>query len=354
VFDRLGGEVVQEMVGDIRDTFIAKVVGGKTFAEVGGLWGTVSEKVSVAQSNGAKSLTMIDVTPINNDPNGLWQKFKERMGTFGIYEYQSMDQDICNFLHDSTCQQFDVVHCSGILYHHPHPFLILSALRKISRQYLVLTSAVTREVIQNEQGSYHLPPSAVMLVAQSEFAVQKSYWQKVTPSGAEGLTDRCRYTLDNYAPWWWLPTPSALVSMCEVVGFKVVDIGAYWGGNAVTLLLETVPEDEVFVEPGTISRSKLIEDKLQDLRRGLNEADGRSQGSENEEKERTEEVFRLKLELQQIRETVQELECRLSSEVNADEALAQAHRMIRAMESSKFWKLRTHWMKLKSKLSLGS
>ena len=32
---------------DVRDTYIAQVVAGKSFADVGGLWGTVNEKVSV-------------------------------------------------------------------------------------------------------------------------------------------------------------------------------------------------------------------------------------------------------------------------------------------------------------------
>ena len=48
---------------DVRDTYIRQVVAGKSFADVGGLWGTVNEKVSVAHAYGARALTMIDVSP---------------------------------------------------------------------------------------------------------------------------------------------------------------------------------------------------------------------------------------------------------------------------------------------------
>jgi hypothetical protein len=40
---------------DLRDQYISKVVTDKTFAEVGGLWGTINEKISVAYQYGAAS-----------------------------------------------------------------------------------------------------------------------------------------------------------------------------------------------------------------------------------------------------------------------------------------------------------
>ncbi|WP_407525533.1 hypothetical protein [Methylobacterium oryzisoli] len=46
---------------DHRNDVIAKIVQGKSFAEVGGLWGLVNEKVSVAHDAGATDLCMIDI-----------------------------------------------------------------------------------------------------------------------------------------------------------------------------------------------------------------------------------------------------------------------------------------------------
>ena len=39
---------------DVRDTYIRQVVAGKSFADIGGLWGTVNEKVSVAHTHGVR------------------------------------------------------------------------------------------------------------------------------------------------------------------------------------------------------------------------------------------------------------------------------------------------------------
>ena len=46
-------------MSDVRDTYIGQLVAGKSFADVGGLWGTVNEKVSVAHTHAARTLTMI-------------------------------------------------------------------------------------------------------------------------------------------------------------------------------------------------------------------------------------------------------------------------------------------------------
>ena len=56
-------------MSDARDTYISQVAAGKSFADVGGLWGTVNEKVSVAHTHGARALTMIDVSPPDTE---LW------------------------------------------------------------------------------------------------------------------------------------------------------------------------------------------------------------------------------------------------------------------------------------------
>ena len=41
---------------DIRDVFIRRVATGRSFVDVGALWGTVNEKVSVAKGAGATTM----------------------------------------------------------------------------------------------------------------------------------------------------------------------------------------------------------------------------------------------------------------------------------------------------------
>ncbi|MEG5171858.1 tetratricopeptide repeat protein [Microcoleus sp. B3-D7] len=223
---------------DIRDRYIARVAKGKTFAEVGGLWGTVSEKVSVASKYGAVSLTMIDAMPASMH---WWQDFHDRMTSLNIANYHCINQDITQIQLADIGEPYDVVHCAGVLYHHPHPLQILVALRQITREHLVFTSAITQEVIENELGRYEIPASGVMFIPaldDAERAILTAYWQQyLNNNPLIGITEKAVFDINDFAPWWWLPTATALESMCEVAGFKVLDKGLTWDNNALTLLL---------------------------------------------------------------------------------------------------------------------
>lgn len=103
----------------------------------------------------------------------------------------------------------------------------------------MLTSSITQEIVENENGRYAIPPSGVMFVpalSDCEREILKRYWEGMG-AVAYGLTERIRYRLDDFGAWWWLPTAPALVAMCETAGFKVLDHGATWGKNALVLLL---------------------------------------------------------------------------------------------------------------------
>lgn len=221
---------------DVRDKYISRVVKGNTFADIGGLWGTVNEKVSVAHRCGASELTMMDIQPPESD---LWQKFHDRMGALGISGYRCVTLDLGHPQIASTVQPVDVVHCSGVLYHHPNPMLLLANLRRTSRKFVILTSAITRGEIKNKKGRYSLPPSSVLFVpalSDAEREIMRAHWE---PYGtAYGLTQKCEFTVDNFAPWWWLPTATALLAMCTAAGFSVEDSAHTWNDNALTILLK--------------------------------------------------------------------------------------------------------------------
>jgi SAM-dependent methyltransferase len=341
-------------VSDLRDQFIGRVVSNKTFAEVGGLWGTVNEKLSVAHSFNASSLTMIDLASQDQDPMDLWGKFKQRMVDLQISNYSCIDnQDICSFLPDEKTPQFDVVHCSGVLYHHPNPLLVLQSLWKITRSHLILASAVTRESIRNENGEYYIPRSAALLVpalSGQEFSVHKAHWDRVAPG--YGITEKYQYSIDDFAPWWWLPTPDALVAMCEVVGFKVLDLGLGWAENALILLLEK-PDDTVDSRPLS-TRFPSIDAKLEEIRKQLQpEILGDHQGELCSTL--TAELETLKRSLAHAHSRIKNLEEVVKKKKSVIQLLRitsnevqQLENKIQAMESSKFWRLRQQWIQLKN------
>lgn len=223
------------MHADLRDEYISRVVGGHSFADVGGLWGTVNEKASVAHRFGATALTMIDMQPEGNE---WWQKFQERMRAHEISGCQCISAQLDQVARNS----FDVVHCSGVLYHHPHPLTIIADLRAITRRHLILTSAITQEHISNAEGEYRIPASGVLFVpalSERERRVLSVHW-KAAGAEVHGITTPVKFELAEFGPWWWLPTAGAMRAMAETCGFRVVEGDFTWNSNAYTILCEAV------------------------------------------------------------------------------------------------------------------
>ncbi len=223
-------------MSDPRDSYIKKVAKGKSFADVGGLWGTVNEKVSIAHQHGASSLTMIDIS----GPD-LWNLFEERRRLLGLPEVRCIREDVLTLAETSPCPEFDVMHCSGLLYHMPNPMQLLIALRKMIREYLVFTSAVSATVVKTDRGVLEVPRAAALFVPAlqgKEREILSSYWQRFVGDGAIGLTrDVASWQPNDFAPWWWLPTVEALKAMCEAAGFHCEDGAHFWNNNAYVLLL---------------------------------------------------------------------------------------------------------------------
>ncbi|MEM4546869.1 MAG: hypothetical protein QW328_08945 [Nitrososphaerota archaeon] len=223
---------------DPRDSYIAQVVQGRSFLEVGGLWGGVNEKVSVAYRFGARRLAIVDVAKPENQ---WWEFFRQRMTQMDIKNYDAYAEDICTVDSVRIGAPFDVVHCSGVLYNLPDPMRLLAVLRSITIEFCILTSVVIPEVIENEVSCYKLPPSAMVFVpalTDRERDCLKAYWRQfLGNSVAYGITDVASFSVDDFAPWWWLPTATALKAMCRSAGFQVVDSQPCWNNGALTLLL---------------------------------------------------------------------------------------------------------------------
>lgn len=71
----------------LRSCVLGPLTTDKTFAEVGGLWGTVNETVSTALQFGAREATMIDIQPLGNH---TWTRFHERCAELGVSGYHSV------------------------------------------------------------------------------------------------------------------------------------------------------------------------------------------------------------------------------------------------------------------------
>lgn len=224
----------QPTARDARDEFLGRVVRGKSFCDVGGLWATVRERVSTAAAAGASALTMLDVAAPEDE---LWVRFSERMAALGVGDYRTVSLD----LHDPRIPQYDVVHCSGVLYHSPDPVRTIAALRRMTREWLVLSCSVTPAVIRNPTGTVVLPAGGWLFLPSlggRERAVVKAHWEPEVGDAAIGLTTPYPvFDPDDWGPWYWLPTVAGFTAMACFVGFDLVDSAPIWSGNAHTLLL---------------------------------------------------------------------------------------------------------------------
>lgn len=229
-------DVAQPVYRDARDEFIGRVVAGKIFVDVGGLWGTVRERVSVAHAAGAGEVYMIDVAPPGDE---LWTRFGDRMQALGVTGYGITSAD----LHAPGLPEFDVVHCSGVLYHSPNPMATVHALKRLTREFLVLSCSVVPRVIRNPVGTLTLPAAAWLFLPAlggREAAIVREHWRPHVRDTAIGLTRPFpgAFDPDDWGPWYWLPTVDGLVEMARFCGFHVIDEAPIWGGNAHTMLLK--------------------------------------------------------------------------------------------------------------------
>ena len=210
---------------------IAELVPNKTFADIGGLWGTVNETVSIAIQHGAREATMVDIQPLQNK---WWMAFHERCDELGVSGYRSVVGDICDDRIADEIGCFDITHCSGIIYHVPDPVGMIRNLLSITRERFILSSMVVPRRIQNHFGTLELGTGQCLLVpvlSEHERKIVAEYFTQMKVN-AGGLTQSSPFMAKDgrilYGPWWWLFTTETLAGMCELFGVSVENVWVDW------------------------------------------------------------------------------------------------------------------------------
>ncbi len=229
-----------------RDRIIRDHVRDLSFVDVGALWGTRNEKVSVATLAGAKSVAIIDAFPSGHE---AWTLCREHCRSLGVSGYTEHSLNLDDPLIHEKVGTFDFVYCSGIIYHTPSPFYSLQRLFALTGRYLMLASMIVPETITNEFGSINLSGGGTLFVPGltdttrsimgAHFAGKGLAIMHITPT--ESAPEPFMWkpgTAPNYGPWWWLLTMQTLCSMVETVGFKIVATTSEWDGRTAVLFCE--------------------------------------------------------------------------------------------------------------------
>ena len=186
-------------------SYIRRLAPGQTFLDVGCMWGVNGEYSFVAESAGASGVTALDV--FGPTPE-FEQKRRERGSQVRFVLGDATDPRTI-----AAIGPHDVVFCAGVLYHHPSPFDLLTALRQLCRTTLILRTSTIPEV----DG---LPNAAVFFPMLDEAARDTWNLKRLGLPHQEGISNPFQPE-QGYGNWFWGLSPSCLRSMLQVAGFHV-------------------------------------------------------------------------------------------------------------------------------------
>lgn len=186
---------------------VGRYAAGKTFVDVGCMWKVHGEYALHALASGAVAVTGIDQMDATSEFAG---RNAEHGGGVRFLKGDLNDPAI-----DTWAGLHDVVFCSGVLYHVPNPVYSILQMRRLCAETLILTSASTMD------GAV---PNAMVFLPGLRAEERAALTFQTTRGGSKiGLDSTIDANL-GYAPWYWLPTPSAIRSMVEAAGFDVKEI----------------------------------------------------------------------------------------------------------------------------------
>jgi hypothetical protein len=175
-----------------REELVAAHVAGRSFADIGCMWSVDGAIAFAAEEAGATEVTAMDVMA----PTPAYEAEHARR--------QSRVRFVRGDVHDPAALQevgvHDVVWCSGVIYHAPHPLLTLERLRSITGATLLLASEVIPEVRRHPNACVFAPPPGIHPAHTEPFDPER-----------------------GYGNWHWGITRSALLAMLEATGFAIAN-----------------------------------------------------------------------------------------------------------------------------------
>lgn len=181
---------------------IKKYAPGKSIADIGCMWGINGLNSFLAEESGATKLIAVDVYP---ESEKFLEEKKKRNSAV-----QFVLGDINLLETTEKIGVSDVVLCSGVLYHTPDPFHLLTRLRAICKETLILNTQSIPEMhgIRNAAIFYPFLPEKQRRIWDRGVGSQKAIRGPYEPES-------------GYGNWFWGMTPSSIESMLQCAGFQV-------------------------------------------------------------------------------------------------------------------------------------
>jgi len=194
----------------LRLSLIERYAPGKSFADIGCLWGVHGFYSFFAEEHGATSVAAVDVYPASEE---FERERARRRSKIDFIQGDINRQETIDRIGPR-----DVVFCSGLLYHVPNPVHTLSRLRLICNEVLILGSQTIPEfpVARNVAVFYPYLDAG-----------QRQLWDVSDGAGRGYGLARPYDVSQGYGNWFWGFTPSCLDAMLRCAGFEVIEGDAY-------------------------------------------------------------------------------------------------------------------------------
>jgi SAM-dependent methyltransferase len=191
--------------GDRLPEHIRSHASGKSWVDIGCMWGVDGGHAFLAEESGAYPVTGIDVF-------GPTPEF-ERQKAARSSKVEFILGDVTDPRTIEQVGVVDVVFCSGVLYHHPSPFDVLVALRRICRETLILRTFTIPEVPGLPGAAVYFP----MLRADD-----RRLWDLPWLGTQVGISTVFQ-AHEGYGNWFWGLSLSCLTALLATAGFRVVE-----------------------------------------------------------------------------------------------------------------------------------
>ncbi len=191
---------------DLLPRYIRQHVSGRSFVDVGCMWGVNGAYTFAAEEAGATTAIGVDV--FGPTPEFEEERARRRSGVRFVLGDATDPRTI------AEVGRVDVVFCAGVLYHHPSPFDLLVALRRMCGALLILRTSTIPEIRGLRGAAVYWP----MLDRKA-----RRMWD-LTPLGLAGQAG-ITTPFDpgqGYGNWFWGMSPSCVQALLATAGFRVV------------------------------------------------------------------------------------------------------------------------------------
>ncbi len=185
--------------------YIRQQAPGGSFADIGCMWGVNGHYAFLAEEAGAAPVKGVDVFGPTPEFEAEHRRRNSRV--------EFILGDALQAATIARIGEVDTVFCAGVLYHLPHPFDLLAALRRICRRTLILRTSTIPEMPG-------MPNAAVY------YPMLKEQPRRLWNLSSLGLLDQMGISREfepdqGYGNWFWGLTPSCVESMLATAGFRV-------------------------------------------------------------------------------------------------------------------------------------